>query len=237
MRRIELFLILIIIVILSGCFSIGDKKEDKDDPYKYGKYEITFERYNSTKNEMMAIQIAEGINYSDCLNISRFDGFYANYIDSETFIFYNTTFLKDKNEGREADLFYEYLAYGKSLKKNTTISIFNSEMNINFLMNGEIFINDYNASYLNVINILDSIISVYNNGSWNIIKDINDPWKKDFQYNTQINGGYIVGMILEYDDIWANTGAIYVHTQQMIILDRNYQPVVVMCNPSEHLVS
>ena len=93
---------IICVIIFSGCIS--------NYIYKYGEYEIDFSRNYSNSNERNAIEIAESINYSTHVNMSRFDSDWANFIDSGVIAHYNNSFFQAKENKEEINIYYEYFA-------------------------------------------------------------------------------------------------------------------------------
>ncbi len=204
-------------LILSGC--IGPE---------YGKYVIDFSRNYSNYDERRAIEVAENINYTNYVNISRFYDEWANFIDSETINHYNSSFFEAKENKDEIDIYYTYIANAKFYTK-LNITIGTENWNINISINGIYYFNiDHDTAIIALIDGMDS----------NIIKWQEEyPQEEEFFFNQNFEQIYLIDMQLSYDATWGPLAAYYVNTFQIILLDKDYNFKMIILSPSAHIVS
>ncbi|MCK5561420.1 MAG: hypothetical protein KAJ51_12525 [Thermoplasmata archaeon] len=213
-------------IIISGC--IGPS---------YGKYEIDFSRNYSNANERIAIGMAENINYSFYVNMSRFEDEWANFIDSETINHYNNSFYSAKNNKEEIDISYTYFATTKFYQE-LNISAKSEGRYLNVSINGidhtEIF-HKGNEMFFDSEKL---IIVLVNETETNIIKAQEEyPFKNNFYFDKSYGQIYLIEMYLSYGATWDLVGAYYVETFQILILDENYNLEMIILSPSDHIVS
>ena len=104
------FIACIIVVIIFILGSIMWKQQTKNNEKKYI---IDFARVYTDDQERYAIQRAEKINYSEYLNISRFNVDELNpgklqsfnFIDSETIEYFNNSFFENKTNNDNIDIY------------------------------------------------------------------------------------------------------------------------------------
>ena len=159
-------------VIISGCLEPS-----------YGKYEIDFSRNYSNANERTAIEIAEGINYSYYVNMTRFEYGWSNFIDSETIDYYNTSFYSAKNNEEEIDIYYTYFAATKFYQE-LNISAKSEEWYLNVSFNGLDHTEVFDKGKDILFNREKVIIALVNKTDSNIIKKQEEyPFENNFCFN------------------------------------------------------
>lgn len=229
-KPIFIFCIIFLLSFTLGC-------EEKEDEYQYGHYENEFKRHYFETNEREAICTCENINYTSFFNISRYSDKWPNFIDRDVIENYNTSFYTDKDEEREANIYYSYQAWGKYYSQ-MNVELRRNRSDLLIEVNGEYPISNterYPAMYFDNV-----IVGTIENGNWTIIKNneyfILDE-AEDFRFELELIGGYYVEMDLDYVDVWASLAGVFAHTRQIIILDEFFQPILILLSPSSHIVS
>lgn len=219
MKRTYLHLIFLISISIavSGCLSNPD----------YGDYRIDFRRYYTTEDEFRAIEVAEYINYTRCLNLSRYWELWTNYIDCDVIDHYNRSYFSDESEDRKADVTYVYHAWAKYIDPlNVTLQRSTEKLIIN--INGSEIVRGLEDHSPIDFDYYRIIIGQNISGEWIVPKGIysNDP--TNLNILTAIGPGYYVEMRLSYDDSWGPKAAIFEDIYQVVFMDKDFQPMLII---------
>ncbi|UCH89700.1 MAG: hypothetical protein JSV49_03360, partial [Thermoplasmata archaeon] len=170
-----------------------------------------------------ALEIAENINYSEYFNLSRFSSHWANFIDHTTINHYSDLIELYKNNQRQT---YVSMNYTVNVGSYSKISIINNSDNFTITNDDEIIqqINHYYYHFFNKQYYCKILI----NGSLQLIKG---------NYSIDFENCIIIDMCLDYIDRSGPLGAVFVCTYQIIILDNDFNVILIKLCPSDHLVS
>jgi len=194
------------------------------------KYEKTITRNFDNSEEQSAITAAESIDYSSITSLERFGGSddsenylhpstyisyaHANFIDSDVIDYYQTRY--ENQQGKEIPRQVE-LNYEANATKFSQFRIFNSPApkgvswhNITIVMsasNGSKEVNSGNMQFF-----------YKNQTSYQITR-----WDYDFNFSDC----HVIEMKLRYSEIYAPIAGFFVTVHQIIVLDRNLEPVLL----------
>jgi hypothetical protein len=196
-------------------------------------YEIHINRNTESPDEAKALAAAESINYSDITKQERFDGSTdpedylhpktylaytsANYIDAETLMYYQVRYNDLQGNGKPGVIKYTYDA---NVSEYRSLRIYNSPAPEGVAWhNGTIVLagSTINGSVVSKIDAREFYIrnqTGYTLGAG---------WDYDYNFTDCI----VVRMTLEYDEIYAPTAAFFATVNQVVILDRDYKPLLI----------
>ena len=194
------------------------------------RYERNIARNIDNHEEESVLTAAESINYSAITSLERFDassdpeaylnpGTYlaytcANFIDSEVIEYYQTRY--ENQQGKEYPRQVK-LTYEANVTKFSEFRIYNSPApegvtwhNITIVMsapNGSVAFNSADMQFF------------YKNQSGYQMTE----WEYDFSFSNC----YVVEMKLFYSEIYAPVAAFFANIKQIVVLDRNFEPVLL----------
>ncbi len=223
---------ILICTLLTGCITI---------PYVYGDYYREIERFYNNKDVMLAIEHAEyNINYTTYTNLSRWDDNWPNFIDSEVIEHYNVSYILDSESKRKSDISFYYNAWS-IFYPELNFKMRNNDYLIEIKVNNEEYIDEFEIPLYLEFEIREMVIGHLENESWVYDKESWNThyWEDDFNVELYLNftNVYFVVMDLDYDDIYGPLAAVFVGTSQFLILDEDYDPLVIGVSPSPHIVS
>jgi len=195
------------------------------------KYEKNISRNIDNQEEQTALSTTESINYSIILSKERFinsadpDVYlhpstdlaytHANFIDTEVIDYYETRYdnMQGKGDPKQIELTYE-----ANVTKRSEFRIFNSPAPEGVTWhNTTIFISAPDGALVRK----DSAHMQFfyrNQSSYRMIE-----WEYDFNFSDC----YIVEMKFVYSEIYAPLAAFFVDIEQIVVLDREFVPVLV----------
>jgi hypothetical protein len=225
--------LIVAIVIISGC--IGDMM------WEFGHYDREIRRYYDASDEGMAIYHAENsINYTEYTNLTRWEGDWANFVDNEVIEHYNDSFVTDRDADREADVYFYYNAWARFYPE-LNFKMKNERYSLLIKLNNDNFIEGFEEPPFLDFEIEEMVIVHIDNGTWVFDKERwqTHYWESDFKVELYMNftNVYFVAMELSYDDIWGPLAATYVQTAQFLILNEEFEPLVIGIAPSPWMVS
>lgn len=223
--RLNLILItgLITIMILLILGFVGLWLSFPEKPYGHYRKEIT-RVFDSSEDEQALLVAENELNYSHITGLERLNYSWANYIDNVTLQFYIDEFEDLRAKNAEHNVYLSYSAHTSYYDK---ISVSWKDNKIIVWESGRqaytarCYGQELGYEYAPVIKFYD--------GSDFVVFDLAS--------NITINECYLVAMRLTYSNSWGPLAAYYVHTTQFIILDKDYSPVFVYVDPSDHVVS
>ncbi len=227
MRKKTILILLVCIVALVGSSLMIWNLWYPQIPHKYEK---TITRNFDSQEEENALTRAESINYSAIVSLERFvgssdpdaylnPGTYleytsSNYIDTEVINYYETRY--DNQRIKEFPKQIE-LTYGANVTKYSQFRIYNSPApegvswhNITVVMstpNGSTAFNSGNMQFF-----------YKNQSGYQMTK-----WDYDFNFSDC----YVVEMKLGYSEIYAPVAAFFVKVDQIVVLDKNFELVLL----------
>ena len=197
------------------------------------KYEKNISRNVDNQEQERVLAAAETINYSAICSLERFDGSSdpevylhpstylaytgANFIDSEVINYYETRY--DNLQGKAGPKYPKgiEMTYEASVTSYSDFRIYNSPApegatwhNITIVMsapNGSVVFNSGNIQFF------------YRNQSGYQMTE----WEYDFNFSDC----YVVEMKLVYSEYYAPLAAFFSDVYQIVVLDRNFVPVLV----------
>lgn len=198
------------------------------------KYERTIARNIDNQEEESALTTAESINYSAISSLERFDGSsdpeaylhpgtylaytYANFIDSEVINYYETRY--DNLQGKEGPKYPKgiELTYEANVTKRSEFRIFNSPAPEGMTWhNNTIVVSAPNGSFL-LKDLAHMQLFYRNQSGYQMVE-----WGFDFNFSDC----YVVEMKLVYYEGYAPLAAFWSDVYQIVVLDRNFMPVLV----------
>lgn len=194
------------------------------------KYEKNITRNFENSEEQTALAEAESIEYSSITSLERFSGTNspedylnsnsyvsytsANFIDSHVIDYYQTRY--ENQQGKEFPRQIE-LNYEANASMFSHFRIFNSPVpegvswhNVTIVMsasNGTIEFTSGNMQFF-----------YKNQTTYQITK-----WDYDFEFSDC----YVINMKLDYSEIYAPVAGFFVSIHQIVVLDRNFEPVLL----------
>jgi len=219
-------------LLVSGC--LGDVFWD------FGHYSRDIERYYDTEDEGKAIETAEYLNYTNYTSLPRWEDSWANYIDSDVIEHYNSSYQRDMENEREADVTFKYYAWAEFFPQ-MDLRLKKDRFELVVRVNGDDPFNDREAR--NIYYYLDyeeMFLGHMENGSWSVDKYSSyggGAYRNDVDLYLHFNNSYFVKMYLSYDDIWGSLAARYVETFQFVVLDSEFNVMVIGVHPSPWMVS
>lgn len=195
------------------------------------KYQKSISRNIDNQEEETALSTAESINYSSILLKERFIGSsgpeaylhpgtyltytQANFIDLAVINYYETRYddMQGKGSPRQIELTYE-----ANVTKRSEFRIFNSPApeGVNW-HNTTIVVSAPDGSLMRK----DSAHMQFfyrNQSSYQMTE-----WAYDFNFSDC----HVIEMKLEYSEIYASTAAFFVDIEQIVVLDGEFNPVLV----------
>ena len=233
-KALPLFLTTILMVSISGC--VYD-----EGFWDYGYYERDIERYYRSEGEYTAILTAESLNYTEYTNFTRWEGEWANFIDKQVIERYNRSYTKAKEEEIEADIYFTYTAAAQFYTE-MNLKIRNTRSLLKMQINGGRVLKAYDDElYRDQDVYLEELhLGYMKNNSWNVVVDrYMSYWRElvDIDLDLTFENAYFVGMSLTYDDIWGSLAAIFVNTEQFLVLDSEFNVLLMGIMPSAHMIS
>jgi len=219
-------------IIVSGC--MGDIFWD------FGHYSMDVERYFDTEDEERAIEVAQNLNYTNYTILQRWEDSWANYIDSEVIDHYNTSYYEDMENEREADVTFRYYAWSEYYLE-MDLRLKRDHHGLVVRVNGDDpFSNHDGKDIYYYMDYEEMFLGHMENGSWSVDKYSSyggGAYRNDVDLYLHFNNSYFVKMYLSYDDIWGSLAARYVETFQFVVLDSEFNVLVIGVHPSPWMVS
>ncbi len=195
------------------------------------KYERSVVRNNSNQEEKTALAVAESINYSSIVARERFDGSsdpqvylhpglyleytYANFVDSEVINYYETRYENLQGRGAPKQI---QLTYEAKATKRSEFRIFNSPAPES--------VNWHNTTI--VISAPDgSLESMHSSNLQLFFRNQSAYQTLQWGYDLNFSDCYVVEMKLVYSEVYAPLAAFWSDVYQIVVLDRNFSPVLV----------
>lgn len=201
-------------------------------PQTQQKYEKSINRNFESREQEQALLTAENLNYSGIASVDRFDGptdaseylhpstylsyTYANFVDAETIHYYQTRYEDLQGKGYPRHIEF---AYDANVSELHGFRVYNSPppegvawYNTTLVM---VSTTD-NGSTVAKCSVMP--IFIRNQTGYQLI----DPC---FDYN--FTNCYVVETRFEYNEVYAPTAAFYAVVNQIVVLDRNYSPLLI----------
>ncbi len=195
------------------------------------RYERNIARNVDNQEEESALVAAESVNYSTITSLERFDGSsdpqaylnpgtyleytYANFIDLEVINYYETRYdsLQGKGYPRQIKLNYE-----ANVTKRSEFRVYNSPP-----PEGAAW---YNTTI--VISAPDGSVAIKDPAHMQFFYQNQSGYQMvERGYDFNFSDCYVVEMELVYSEGYAPTAAFWSDTDQIVVLDRNFSPVLV----------
>lgn len=237
-KKAALFVCIACVLLIAGCTSNG---------FNYGHYNRDMKRNYLNADELHAIAMAEGLNYMRLLNVTRWYGNYNSsasteytshwpyLIDTTVIEDYNSTYDRGRSHQDPIDISYTYhanvrtfasLALGLTVIKNPTwrttytMSVNGNDVTTVFTdpaSDGLKYFNGMNAS------------TIPANGTRGVPISANS--------TLSFNDVYYVELYLSYRATWGPKAAFGVSMAQVVVMDKDLDPLFVMVFDGGHLVS
>jgi hypothetical protein len=231
-KELAFFIISIVAVLLiAGCTSTPTK-----DKYQYGHYNRDVKRDYADTMGSQAINKAENINYTKYFNLSRWyeqtsSNVWANYIDAGVLKEYNDSYTDAKNNRRKVDISYSYYAVATYIE-SMDLMMYNCS-------------SDPEPCYKIKMVLTGSTIG---NTSW--IKSDIVGWERGIgidkngtMYNPSQNGTYhfskvyCIDMKVHYSAFVGPLAGLGNSSSQVIILDKDLNPMFIFLELGKHMIS
>jgi hypothetical protein len=225
MRKRMLVVIAICLIVLVGVsFYTWSALHPQFSP----SYQRTVNRNFESSYEAQAISEAESLNYTAITSKERFDNdsdpqaylnpipylsyVCSNFVDSEALNYYETRYVNQ--QGKETPKYIE-LNYSANASYCSELRIYNSLPPPNVTWHNTTIV----ISTLNGTTTSGAMQFFYKNqSSYQTIE-----WGYDFNFSDC----YLVKMRLEYSEVYAPLAAFFASVDQIVVLDRNFEPLLV----------
>lgn len=209
------------------------------NPQVSRRYERNIVRNFDNQEEERALAVAESINYSDIVSLERFDGpsdpevylhpgtyltyTYANFIDSEVITYYETRYdnLKEKEDPKGIELTYQ-----ANVTKRSEFRIFNSPAPEGVTWHNTTIVFSAPDGSFWLKSSGDMKFFYRNQSSYQMI---------EWGYDLNFSDCYVVEMKLVYSETYAPLAAFWSDVYQIVVLDRNFVPVLLGMESSKAL--
>jgi len=199
------------------------------------KYEIKIDRITGSQTREDALAAAESINYSEVTNRERFNGSsdpedylhpktylaytFANYIDSETLSYYQDRY--DSLQGKGSPSVIEY-SYCPKVSEYQNFCIYNTPA-------------PDGAGWHNytVVTVADGSVECYSEASQIYTRNATGYQLSEWEYDFKFRDCIVVDMTLEYKEVYAPLAAFLSGVHQIVVLDRNYSPLLIAIAASQ----
>ena len=195
------------------------------------KYEKSIVRNFDNQNEETALSAAESINYSAIVSLERFDGSSdpeaylhpgtylsytsANFIDSEVIDYYETRYDNMQGKGDPGRI---ELTYEANVTKRSDFRIFRSPAPQGVTWhNTTIVVSAPDGSLIRKDS--TNLQIFYRNQSGYQMSE------REYDFN--FSDCYVIEMKLAYSETYAPVAAFFVDIEQIVVLDRDFVPVLV----------
>jgi len=192
------------------------------------RYQRTVNRNFESSYEEQAISEAESLNYTAITSKDRFDGssdpqaylnhsdylsyVSPNFVDSEVLSYYEARYVNQ--QGKEAPSHIE-LTYSANASQCSKLRIYNSLPPPNVSWHNTTIV----ISTPNITIVSGAMQFFYKNqSSYQTIE-----WGYDFSFSDC----YLVKTRLEYSEVYAPLAAFFARVDQIVVLDRNFEPLLV----------
>ena len=193
-------------------------------------YELNIARNVNNAEEETALAAAESINYTPITSLERFANstdpqaylspsdylsyVCANFIDSETINYYQTRY--DNQQGKEYPRQIE-LNYQANATKYTEFRIYNSPAPQGVTW--------HNTTI--VLSAPNGAVTFNSAGMQIYYRNQSSYQTTDWDYDFNFSDCYFVKMNLEYSETYAPLAAFFATIDQIVVLDKNFEPVLV----------
>ncbi len=185
------------------------------------RYERNIARNVDNQEEESALVAAESINYSAITSLERFSGSsdpeytYANFVDSDVIDYYETRYdsLQGKGYPKQIKLNYE-----ANVTKRSEFRVYNSPP-----PEGAAW---YNTTI--VISVPDGSLKLKDPAHMQFFYQNQSGYQMvERGYDFNFSDCYVVEMKFGYSEIYASLAAFCSNVDQIVVLDRNFSPVLV----------